>query len=392
MESNTTRRTFLAAGWALPALPLTTQARTTAAARPVGGARSAKTEVRYSVLGRTGLKVSQVSFGCMITSDVSVLERALDLGINHFDTARVYGSGNNERMVGAALKRRRKDVVIATKTFNTKDKASALADLDRSLQTIGTDYVDIWYLHDKRKAEDINDELIDAQQTAKQAGKIRFAGVSVHSGHREVISAAIRSGKIDVILTTYNFAMDPSIEVLIAQAHKAGLGVVAMKVMAGSFRLEDADYYDKGRALLKRPGAPVAALRWVLRNPNVHCAIPSMTDHDQLQENLQAMAAPFGPADQKLLALRLEQIRNSYCRMCGACEGRCSQGLPVADILRYLMYAESYGQFPLGREHYQQLPDWAQAVRCSQCRACTVQCPQGIPVAARLSRAQELFA
>jgi predicted aldo/keto reductase-like oxidoreductase len=56
------------------------------------------------------------------------------------------------------------------------------------------------------------------------------------------------------------------------------------------------------------------------------------------------------------------------------------------------MYAESYGQFPLGRDHYQQLPDWAQAVRCSQCRACTVQCPQGIPVAARLSRAQELFA
>ncbi|MCL6545923.1 MAG: aldo/keto reductase, partial [Bryobacteraceae bacterium] len=258
MESNTTRRTFLAAGWALPAVPLATQARTTAAARPVGGARSAKTAVRYSVLGRTGLKVSQVSFGCMITSDVSVLERALDLGINHFDTARVYGSGNNERMVGAALKGRRKDVVIATKTLNTKDKASALADLDRSLQTIGTDYVDIWYLHDKRKAEEINDELIDAQQTAKQAGKIRFAGVSVHSGHREVIQAAIRTGKIDVILTTYNFAMDPSIEDLIAQAHKAGLGVVAMKVMAGSFRLEDADYYDKGRALLKRPGAPVA--------------------------------------------------------------------------------------------------------------------------------------
>jgi len=392
MESNTTRRTFLAAGWALPALPLTTQARPTAGSRPAGSSTSAKTEVRYRVLGRTGLKVSQVSFGCMITSDISVLERALDLGINHFDTARVYGSGNNERMVGAALKQRRKDVIIATKTLNTKDKASALADLDRSLQTIGTDYVDIWYLHDKRKAEEINDELIDAQQTAKQAGKIRFAGVSVHSGHREVIPAAIRTGKIDVILTTYNFAMDPFIEDLIAQAHKAGLGVVAMKVMAGSFRLPDQDYFDKGRALLKRPGAPVAALRWVLRNPNVDCAIPSMTDHDQLEQNLQAMAVPFGPADQKLLALRLEQIRRSYCRMCGACEGRCSQGLPVADILRYLMYAESYGQFPLGRDHYQQLPDWAQAVRCSQCRACTVQCPQGIPVAARLSRAQELFA
>jgi len=327
----------------------------------------------------------------MITSDISVLERALDLGMNYFDTARVYGSGNNERMVGAALKGRRKDVIIATKTFKTKDKAGALADLDRSLRTIGTDYVDIWYLHDKSEAEEIADELIDAQQTAKQSGKIRFAGVSVHSGHREVIPAAIRSGKIDVILTTYNFAMDPSIETLIAQAHQAGLGVVAMKVMAGSFRLPDQDYYDKGRALLKRPGAPVAALRWALRNSNVDCAIVSMVDHDQLEDNLQAMAAPFGPADQKLLSMRLEQIRNRYCRMCGYCAGQCSRGLPVADILRYLMYAESYGQFALGRAHYLQLSAQAQAVRCSQCPTCTVRCPHRIPVAARLSRAQELF-
>ncbi|MGQ9635454.1 MAG: aldo/keto reductase [Bryobacteraceae bacterium] len=388
----TTRRNFLAAGCALPAVPVSTQARPTIPAGATGGVKPARTEVRYAVLGRTGLRVSQVSFGCMITSDISVLERALDLGINHFDTARVYGSGNNERMVGAALKRRRKDVVIATKTLDPADKAAALADLDRSLQTLGTDYVDIWYLHDKRKAEDITDELIDAQQTARQAGKIRFAGVSVHSGHGEVIPAAIRTGKIDVILTTYNFAMDPSIENLIAQAHQAGLGVVAMKVMAGSFRLPDSDYFEKGRALLKRPGAPVAALRWVLRNPNVDCAIPSMTDHDQLEENLQAMAAPFGETDQKLLSHWLEQIRNVYCRMCGSCEGRCSQGLPVADMLRYLMYAENYGQFSLGREHFQQLPEPVQAVRCSGCLVCTVRCPQGIPVAARLSKAQELFA
>jgi len=391
MESNTSRRNFLAA-WALPAVPLVREARPTAGGPAADGAASARAEVRYRVLGRTGLKVSEVSFGCMITSDISVLERALESGINHFDTARVYGSGNNERMVGAALKRRRKDVIIATKTLNTRDKASALADLDRSLQTIGTDYVDIWYLHDKRTAEDITDELIDALQTAKQSGKIRFAGVSVHSGHREVIPAAIRSGKIDVILTTYNFAMDPSIEHLIAQAHQAGLGVVAMKVMAGSFRLPDQDYFDRGRAILKRPGAPVAALRWVLRNPNVDCAIVSMIDHDQLEDNLQAMAAPFGPADQELLSLRLERIRQSYCRMCGRCEGQCVRGLPVPDILRYLMYAETYGQFALGRMHYQQLPEWAQAVRCSQCRTCSVRCPHGIPVAARLSRAQELFA
>src|SRR3974377_103567 len=72
-------------------------------------------KMTYATLGRTGLKVTRVGFGCMITSDASVVERAADLGINHFDTARVYMSGNNERMVGAALKSRRKNVVLSTK-------------------------------------------------------------------------------------------------------------------------------------------------------------------------------------------------------------------------------------------------------------------------------------
>jgi diketogulonate reductase-like aldo/keto reductase len=67
-----------------------------------------KIRLDYRKLGKTGLKVTTVGFGCMITSDGSVIERAADMGINYFDTARVYQSGNCERMVGAALKTRRK--------------------------------------------------------------------------------------------------------------------------------------------------------------------------------------------------------------------------------------------------------------------------------------------
>ena len=71
----------------------------------------------YRTLGNTGLKVTALSFGCMTTSDESVIRRAADLGIIHFDTARSYQNGNNERMVGAALKGRRKQVVISSKTL-----------------------------------------------------------------------------------------------------------------------------------------------------------------------------------------------------------------------------------------------------------------------------------
>jgi predicted aldo/keto reductase-like oxidoreductase len=136
----------------------------------------------------------------------------------------------------------------------------------------------------------------------------------------------------------------------------------------------------------------LAALKWVLKNPNIHTTVPSMTDMAQLDENLKAMAEPYGPAEEKLLAQQLEYITPFYCRMCGKCEGTCAKGLPVADILRYLTYAEGYGQFSLGREEFLTLPSELAEVRCSECSTCTVHCPFGVKVAQRLSRAQELFA
>ena len=167
---SSSRRSFLAAGLSAPALL---------------AAPAAKGDVKlsYRVLGKTGMKVTAVSFGAMITSDGTVLERAADAGINYFDTARGYQNGNCERMVGNALKSRRKNVFISTKS-PSRTKAGALADLDTSLRELQTDYVDIWYLHAIGKPEEITDELIEAQDIAKKAGKIRFSGFSTHGGHK----------------------------------------------------------------------------------------------------------------------------------------------------------------------------------------------------------------
>ena len=142
---------------------------------------------------------------------------------------------------------------------------------------------------------------------------------------------------------------------------------------------------------LTREGAPVAALKWVLKNPNIDTVIPSIVDNDQLEENLAAMSAPFSAADGRLLSARLEEIKPLYCRMCGHCEGQCAQGLPVADVLRFLMYAEGYGQFAMAREHFQALPAEVAAVRCGSCDHCTVECPNGVHVAARLHQGAAAF-
>jgi aryl-alcohol dehydrogenase-like predicted oxidoreductase len=389
MNDKSTRRNFLVtAGLALPAAALASTARTRQDdTRPP---LTSPAGLSYRVLGKTGLKVTSVGFGCMITSDQSVIERGADLGITYFDTARSYQNGNNERMVGSALKAKRKDIVLSTKT-GAGTKEEALKHLDTSLTELGTDHVDIWYLHGKSKPEELSDGLLEAQQIAKKAGKTRFVGVSTHAGQPGLFPAVIQKlPHFDVILTSYNFSLDPGMDGLIESAVKEGLGIVAMKVMAGGFRR--AKPGEKLYETLKREGAMLAALKWVLKNKNVATTVPSITDMEQLDENMKAMTVPFSDADQKILFAQLEYIRPLYCRTCGNCAGKCPKGLPVADMLRHLSYSEGYGEFQLARESFLALPSEVRNVRCKDCGACAVRCPNGVRVAERLQIAQELFA
>jgi aryl-alcohol dehydrogenase-like predicted oxidoreductase len=393
MNRESSRRNFLAAGLALPAVA--SAARTSGQSSPAAPppSRTAPTggapAFQYRTLGKTGLKVTSLGFGCMITSDGSVIERAADMGITYFDTARSYSGGNNERMVGAALKGRRNRITLSTKTEG-RTKPEALEQIDKSLSELGTDHVDIWYLHAKGKPEDVTDDLLEAQQIARKAGKIRFAGVSTHGGQQVLIPWLARNPNVDVILTTYNFTMEPFMNDVLAEAAQAGKGIVCMKVMAGGTRGRGATPAIGEK--LHREGALTSALKWVLRNPHVGTTVPSMTDMDQLDANLKAMSQPFGAADERILAMHLEHITPFYCRLCGECAGQCRQGLPVEDVLRFATYAEGYGQFALGRERFLGLAPVHVSARCGDCAECSVNCPYGVQVAREMARAQEMFA
>jgi hypothetical protein len=386
--NSSSRRSFLAAGLAAPAAALANPGLAPQSS-PAKAVKDTRPKFTFRTLGKTGLKPTSVGFGCMITSDQSVIERAADIGITYFDTARGYQGGNNERMVGAALKGKRNSLILSSKS-HAPTKDAALKDLETSLRELGTDRLDIWYLHAKSQPDQVTDELVEAQNIARQQGKIRFAGISTHAGQAELLPAVIAKKHFDVVLTSYNFTMDPAMEGLIRSTREAGIGIVAMKVMAGGFRRIKPD--DPKYAVFQRDGAMLAMLKWVLRNKNVDTTIPSITDLDQLDQNLRAMSEPFVPADEKLLAQRLEELRPLYCRMCGSCTGVCDKGLPVSDIIRYVSYADGYGQFSMAREHFMELPENLRDVRCSDCEACSVKCPNGVRVAERVTRAQELFA
>jgi hypothetical protein len=382
------RRNFLAAGLALPAAASATrsgsgQSQSSSPARPSSGSA-----LQFKTLGKTGMKVTTVGMGCMITSDPSVVTRAADMGINYFDTSRNYINGQNERMVGGALGARRKNVFVASKC-DRNTGADILTELDTSLKELGTDYLDVWHLHGKSTPAQISDDMVAAQMKAKQQGKVRFIGVSCHGGLPAIVDRCIEA-KIDVVQAQYSFAQDASWTPAVEKLAQAGIGVIAMKVMA---RAGGRGRGAQAPAAPQRPaGFGASAIRWVVKNPNVACTVPSMTDIDQLEENFRAMSAPFNDADSKILSARLEEIRPYYCRTCGQCDGQCPKGLPVPEMVRYVMYADGYGQFPLGRENFQRLAQEHQQVRCGDCAQCAVQCPHGVNVAQQLSRAQELFA
>ena len=352
--------------------------------------------------------MTALSFGCMTTTDASVIERAADIGIVHFDTARAYQNGNNERMVGAALKGRRQKVILSSKSMG-KTRQEAENDLNTSLRELGTDYLDIWYLHNRNTPEEVTDDLLEFQRAAKQAGKIRFAGVSTHFNMDRMLAHLVKRGQTDVVLTAYNFSMrniatgdrqaqTGNLTNAIQQARQAGMGIVAMKTMAGGVaRIGRGDRLygaDPGavRKVLGTPGGAVAAIKWALKNQSVDTAIVCMTDHDQLDEDLRAMAEPYTGKDEQILQTLLACIKPTYCRMCGSCTGVCDKGLPVSDMLRFLTYAEGYGQFSMARDHFLELPEAARALRCGDCAACSVDCPHGVQVRDRLMHAQELFA
>ena len=376
MSFYSSRRKFLQTGLILPAAGLV-------ASKGLEGFAQAPSGVGYRILGKTGLKVSSVGSGVGITPDPAVIKRAIELGINYFDTARGYGEGNSERIAGLALKGKRDKVILATKT-DAVNRAGVFKDMDDSLKTLGMDYVDIWHLHSRDTPDTITDELVDACETLKKQGKARFIGVSTHDVNA-VVDRIVSFNKFDVVQTTYSYAIGaPFRNAAIAKLQKAGIGVVAMKVIiavAGFVPRE-----------VKLPvEGPLAAIKWVLTNPAISTTVPYVKNIAELEMNVRAMTESYTPQDEKMLYARSEDIRPYYCRMCYECKGACPNGVPVTDELRYLAYNDFGGNLRQARQNFMMLPKEIRNVQCGDCSSCAVECPNGVDVRSRLIRAQELL-
>jgi len=341
----------------------------------------------FRTLGRTGLKVSVVSFGAMLTPEPEVIKIAFDNGVNYVDTARRYMDGRNEEIVGKALKGRRDKVYVATKTLpGSRSKEDIIRDVETSLRTLETDHIDVIQLHNLEGKERIFlPEAREALAKLKKDGKVRFCGVTTHKNEVEVLNALVddKDRFFDTCLVKYNFESPKEVGEAINRAAKAGVGIIAMKTQAGGYKTE----------AMGRVSPHQAALKWALQNPNVANAIPGMKDLSQLREDIAVMGMSFQYADERILRKYHAAIAGFYCDLCGTCEGSCAKGVQISTVNRALMYAEGgYRDGNLARSTYRELPASTSAEACLDCPVCTAQCNKGLNIAAKMERARTMLA
>jgi hypothetical protein len=336
----------------------------------------------YRKLGRTGMTLPVVSMGVMNADNENLVRAALDSGIFLLDTAHYYQRGRNEEMIGRVIKGRPRDsFAVATKVPAGE---GFLEKFNLSLKRLGLDYVDIFYVHDvgSRNAV-LAEESLKNLESAKKSGKARFVGVSTHSNEPEVVRAVAESKVHDAVLTAYNFKKKnlDELDAAIAEAARAGKGIVAMKTQAGRF-------WDKLRT---RPINMKAALKWALNNPNITTAIPGMTTFDQLELDLTVMK-DLDLSDEEKKDLQVQETAGGglYCQQCDTCLAQCPRGLPIPSLMRGYMYAQSYRN--LGEAYDLVASLHLPENPCRDCSACSVRCVSGFDIKNRVTDIARLTA
>jgi len=296
----------------------------------------------FTRLGDSNLEASRIGFGCWAiggmdwgpvddNDSIKAIEKALDCGINFFDTADVYGDGHSEEILGKALGSERKNVIVATKVGGVKQKGGPsrhdtsrkhiLTAIDASLRRLQTDYVDLYQIHVPDSSTPVSETVSTLLQLKKQ-GKIRYFGLS--NMKVEEISEYVKHGSVTTLQPEYNMIQRQSEKELLpfCMEHKIavlaysplGRGLLTGKYdMKSSFVPTDVRAIDSAfqgkmfeinlkcvdnlRPIAAGSGRTLTqlAIAWALSNPAVSVALVGAKTPFQVEENASAFDSPLSP-------------------------------------------------------------------------------------------------
>lgn len=339
-------------------------------------------------LGKTGWEISVIGFGGIKLPLISkkesetLLNKAIDEGINFVDTADCYG--DSEEKIGFALRGRRKEFYLATK-IDERDGIGVRKKLERCLRRLRADWIDLILFHDVRDYE--YDRIFDrggleALEEARKEGKVLEIGISIHHSI-PIMVKAVESGVFSALMVAYSaFDEDRLAAELLPMAQKMGVGLIAMKPLAGGV-LAKRPSFVKDNKFIKGESLAQVSLHYVITNPNITCAIPGMTELHELNENLQVGRQPRKLTVEEIKAVMecVGEAGKGFCRNCGYCLP-CPEGVPIPDIFRFESYYDRYNLKEWAKEQYRSLDVDADA--CSGCEICLGLCPYGVSIPEKL--------
>lgn len=385
-----TRRDFLKTAGAVGAGSLVAAAPVPVSANTMEIAQGQVVPKR--TFGKSGIPVSILSLGGMfdIPNNQLMLRQALQWGVTYWDTANIYGGGRSEKGIGRFFKRypqERKNVFLVTKSGSFHPDGMTQM-LDRSLRRMNTDYIDLYFLHAISSIRPLTDAVRQWAEEAKSLGKIKLFGFSTHSNMENCLLDASKLDWIDGIMMTYNFRLmhEPDMKRAVAACVDAGIGLTAMKTMGGGqvSADSDAEMALAGRFLKQGYTDYQAKLKAVWDNPQISAICSQMPNMTILKENTAAGMdkTALSSTDRQHLEQYASHTASTYCAGCSdICESVLGNKLPVADVMRHLMYARSYGDRDRAEDHFRQLPlETLDRLRHTDYAPAEKQCPRGLAI------------
>ncbi len=327
-------------------------------------------DMRKTVLGRTGLSISKIGMGCLplqrCSTDyaVKLLQAAYEGGITFYDTANAYT--DSEHKIGLALAPVRSHIVIATKSTAT-DKEGVLEHIANSLKELRTDYIDLFQFHNVAEVPDPEDPngAYAGAMAAKEKGYIRHIGVTTH--RLQVAKACIASGCFETLQFPFSYLADPAEMEMVKDCGRANMGFIAMKGLSGGLLTNSkacAAFMDQKEF---RHVVPI----WGIQR------------QEELAQWL-ALAEQDTPLDEELSAYiekDKKELAGSFCRSCGYCMP-CTVGIEIRNCARMNML--------LRRSPYRPYltAEWKAKMEkirdCVDCGLCKSRCPYRLDTPALL--------
>ena len=333
--------------------------------------------MRTIPLGTTGLTVSEAGFGCIPIIRLSmgeagkVLRHAYERGITFYDTARMYL--DSEEKIGKALGDVRQKIVLATKTTQRRG-AEAMADLETSLRQLGTDWVDLYQLHQLSEPEDVEVALgpggvLEAVQKAKAQGKVRHIGFSCHS--LEMARKLAATGLFETVQFPFNLVETEASTTLHPEASAKGMGILVMKPFAGG-ALDD---------------GPLC-LRYIRQFPGL-LVLPGFDSVEYVDQVADLYDAPsaFSAQDEARAAAFRAELGSRFCRRCGYCQP-CPNGVSITNAMMYGVLAKRLSPakaVAFARETMESVR------QCIACGECLDRCPYHLPIPDMLAELLGMF-